>query len=114
MEDAAADSCYWLEIQIDPTPYAELVGGLEILMELLIDSAVVGTQSTGVGLGLIVAASWASPPSKAERLALLAARYRDHGVTGFGISNDERLSRPRDYLSAFRIAWSAEKPVIKR
>jgi adenosine deaminase len=100
LADDAADGCGWLELQVDPTGYAPLLGGLEPVLEAVLAAA---SPSAGV----IVASSWARPPAHAERLARLAARYAPYGVVGFGLSNDERGGRVADFAPAFRIAAEA-------
>lgn len=98
--DDCADGCGWLELQVDPTGYAPLLGGLEQVLE-----AVLAARSERVGV--IVASSWARSPEHAQRLARLAARYAPYGVVGFGLSNDERGGRVADFAPAFRIAAEA-------
>lgn len=98
--DNASDGVGWLEIQADPTSYASWLGGLEPVVEALLD-AMAGTST-----GLILAASWGSAPADAERLAQLAVRYAPDGVVGFGLSNDERRGRVEDFTQAFQIAGS--------
>jgi adenosine deaminase len=99
--DNAADGAGWLEIQLDPTSYEELLGGLEPVVE----AALAGAE--GQPVGVILAASWARPPELARRVATLAARYAGRGVVGFGLSNDERLGRVADFAPAFRVATEA-------
>ncbi|MGH3682686.1 MAG: adenosine deaminase, partial [Natronosporangium sp.] len=53
--DNAADGAGWLEIQVDPTSYADRLGGLEPVVEAVLAAAPAGT-------GVILAASWARPP----------------------------------------------------
>jgi adenosine deaminase len=101
IEDNAADGCGWLEIQVDPTSYAPLLGGLEPVME-----AVLGATA-GTPTGVVVASSWGRPAAHAETLAALAVRYAAHGVVGFGLSNDERLGNVTDFATAFRLAAEA-------
>jgi adenosine deaminase len=98
--DNAADGAGWLEIQVDPTSYAERLGGLEPVVEAVLAGAPPGT-------GVILAASWTRPPEVAMRVAALAARYAPHGVVGFGLSNDERPGKVADFAAAFRVAAEA-------
>lgn len=106
-EDDAADGSGWLEIQVDPTSYAPRLGGLEAAIEVMLDAARQASRAAGIGVGVVVAASWARPARDAEALARLAARYATHGVVGFGLSNDERRGRTADFARAFRIAREA-------
>jgi adenosine deaminase len=99
--DDAADGAGWLELQVDPTSYAERLGGLEAVVEAVLAGAHPGTT------GIVLAASWARPPEVAEQVARLAARYATAGVVGFGLSNDERRGRVADFAPAFRIAVDA-------
>ncbi|SHG12303.1 adenosine deaminase [Streptoalloteichus hindustanus] len=99
----AADGCGWLEIQVDPTAYAPVLGGLRATLEAVL----AGAAEASVPTGVIVTSSWARPPEHAERLAGLAAEYAGAGVVGFGLSNDERRGRPADFAPAFRIAGDA-------
>ena len=99
--DDAGDGAGWTEIQVDPTAYAERLGGLEAVVEAVLDAA------ADRPVGVLVAASWGASPAHAERLAGLAARYASSGVVGFGLSNDERRGRVRDFVRAFRIAGVA-------
>lgn len=99
-EDDAAQGCGWLEIQVDPTSYAPVLGGLEATVEAVLTAAVASPIPTGV----IIASSWARPARHAERLARIAGRYANAGVVGFGLSNDERRGRVADFAPAFRLA----------
>jgi adenosine deaminase len=100
-DETAADGGGWLEIQVDPTSYADRLGGLEPVVE----AALLG--AAGRHTGVILAASWAGSPETAERVARLAARYAGAGVVGFGLSNDERRGRVADFAPAARIATEA-------
>lgn len=99
--DDAADGAGWTEIQVDPTSYADRLGGLEAVLEAVLDAA------AGLPVGVLVAAGWHASPAHAERLARLAATYAPWGVVGFGLSNDERRGQVRDFERAFRIAADA-------
>jgi adenosine deaminase len=109
-EDNAGDGAGWVEIQVDPTSYCPRLGSLEGALEVILDGAVEAAERTGIGVGVVVAASWARPPSQAEVLATLAGRYAGDGVVGFGVSNDERTGRVADFADAFRIALEAGLP----
>lgn len=106
-EDDAADGSGWLELQVDPTSYAARFGGTDGVVEVLLQACRDATAATGVGIGLIVATSWARSGEHAGALARLAARYAGAGVVGFGISGDERCGRPADFAAACRIAATA-------
>ncbi|MPZ28906.1 MAG: adenosine deaminase [Micromonosporaceae bacterium] len=99
--DNLADGAGWVEIQVDPTSYAERLGGLEPVVEAVL------TGAAGWPVGVILAASWAGSPEVAVRVARLAARYAPDGVVGFGLSNDERLGRVGEFAPAFRAAADA-------
>lgn len=99
--DAEADGCRWLELQFDPTSYEHLLGGLEPVVEAVLDGL------SGAAAAAVLSSSWARSGSHAERLARIAVRYRDQGIVGFGLSNDERLGKVEDFAQAFRIATDA-------
>ncbi len=101
--DDAADGCRWLEIQVDPTSYAPVFGGLEPVLEAVL----AGAAAAPIPVGVLVASSWQRPPEHAEALARLAARYAPHGVVGFGLSNDERGVDVAGFVPAFRVAADA-------
>lgn len=101
--DDAADGCGWLEIQVDPTSYAPVFGGLEPTLEAVL----AGAAAAPIPVGIQVASSWRRSSSHAVILARLAARYAAHGVVGFGLSNDERGASVADFAPAFAIARGA-------
>ncbi|MGH3776896.1 MAG: adenosine deaminase [Pseudonocardiaceae bacterium] len=106
-EDDAADGSGWLELQVDPTSYASRFGGPGGVVDVLLEACREAAAATGMGIGLIVATSWARTGEHASALARLAARYAGTGVVGFGISGDERCGRPVDFAAACRIATAA-------
>ena len=103
-EDERSEGSRWLEIQIDPSGYAGRFGGLTPTVELVLAAAADATALTGVGIGVVIAANRTRHPLDARTLARLAVQYAGHGVTGFGLSNDERRGRAEDFAPAFRIA----------
>src|SRR5580692_1045861 len=106
-QDERADGSGWLEIQVDPSGYSGRFGGITDMIELVLDGAAAATAATGVGIGVIVAANLTKHPLEARTLARLAAQYAGRGVTGFGLSNDERRGPPHEFARAFRIAEQA-------
>jgi adenosine deaminase len=106
-EDERAEGSGWLEIQVDPDGYAARFGGITAVLELVLGAAAAASHATGVGIGVIVAANRTKDPLEARTLARLAAQYPGHGVTGFGLSNDERRGPAQDFARAFRIAERA-------
>ncbi|WP_431042788.1 adenosine deaminase [Streptomyces sp. P1-3] len=103
-EEDAADGSRWLEIQVDPTSYAPRLGGLIPAMEIILDAVETAARDTGIGIRVLVAANRVKHPLEARTLARLAVRFRDRGVVGFGLSNDERRGMARDFDRAFAIA----------
>jgi adenosine deaminase len=79
---------------------------------MMVDSCQDAARAVGVGIGLVLAVSWAAAPQRAERVARVAARYADRGVAGFGISDDERLGEPDTFVPASRIARDAGLLVV--
>ncbi|MFV0407707.1 MAG: adenosine deaminase [Propioniciclava sp.] len=111
----AAEGSRRLEIQVDPTSYASSVGGLQPALEIILDEATAASQTTGVQVGVIVAASRIRHPYDARTLARLAARHVGQGpgqVCGFGLSNDEWEGDTELWDAAFRIARRAGLPGV--
>ncbi|WP_219463026.1 adenosine deaminase [Nonomuraea rhizosphaerae] len=106
-EDEAAAGSRWLEIQVDPSGYAQRFGGLTATLELVLDAAAKAAAVAGVGVAVVVAANRTRHPLDANTLARLAAQYVGRGVVGFGLSNDERRGAAREFERAFRIAKRA-------
>jgi len=106
-EDERAEGSGWLEIQLDPDGYAARFGGITAVVELVLDAAAAASRATGVGIGVIIAANRTKDPLEARTLARLATQYAGRGVTGFGLSNDERRGPAQDFARAFRIAERA-------
>lgn len=109
----AADGSVRMEIQIDPSGYADAVGGIEAALEIVLDEAALASRATGVSVGVVVAASRRRHPLDARTLARLAARYAgEGGVIAFGLSNDEREGITSEWEHAFRIARNAGLPGV--
>ncbi|HEV7627453.1 MAG TPA: adenosine deaminase [Streptomyces sp.] len=105
-EEDVRDGSRWLEIQVDPTSYAPRLGGLIPALEIILDAIDSAARETGLGMRLVVAANRMKHPLDARMLARLAVRFRDRGIVGFGLSNDERRGFARDFDRAFAIARS--------
>jgi len=106
-QDERAEGSGWLEFQVDPSGYAGRFGGLTSFVELVLDAAAAASRNAGIGMGVIIAANRTRHPLDARTAARLAAGYAGHGVTGFGLSSDERRGSPVDFAAAFRIAARA-------
>jgi adenosine deaminase len=106
-QDEHAEGSGWLELQIDPSGYAARFGGLTPMLELVLAAAAAAQHATGVGIAIIVAANRTKHPLEARTLARLAAAYAGRGVTGFGLSSDERRGTVAEFAPAFRIAAKA-------
>ena len=114
-EDDAAEGSRRLELQVEPSSYAREVGGLTPALEIILDEARAASASTGVQVGIVVAASRIRHPLDARTLARLAARHAGHGpgeVVGFGLSNDERRGETEEFATAFDIARRAGLPSV--
>ncbi|MGG8409894.1 adenosine deaminase [Streptomyces sp. 12297] len=103
-EEDVRDGGGWLEIQVDPTSYAPLLGGMIPAIEVILDAVDAASRDTGLGIRVLIAANRMKHPLDARTLARLAVRYADRGVVGFGLSNDERRGMARDFDRAFAIA----------
>ncbi|MER7758903.1 adenosine deaminase [Streptomyces sp. NPDC097619] len=103
-EEDVRDGGGWLEIQVDPTSYAPLLGGMIPAIEIILDAVESASRDTGLGIRVLIAANRMKHPLDARTLARLAVRYADRGIVGFGLSNDERRGMARDFDRAFAIA----------
>ncbi|THA36837.1 adenosine deaminase [Streptomyces sp. A1547] len=103
-EEDVRDGSGWLEIQVDPTSYAPLLGGMIPAVEIILDAVDTASRETGLGMRVLIAANRMKHPLDARTLARLAVRYADRGIVGFGLSNDERRGMARDFDRAFAIA----------
>jgi adenosine deaminase len=106
-EDDVADGSRWLEIQVDPSGYANRFGGITAFTDLVLDAARAATVTTGLPMAVVVAANRTRHPLDARTLARLAAQYAGRGVVGFGLSNDERRGVTAEFAAAFAIAERA-------
>jgi adenosine deaminase len=106
-EDDVADGGGWLEIQVDPSGYGARFGGITAFTDLVLDCVRDASRSTGLGIGVVIAANRTRHPLDARTLARLAAQYADRGVVGFGLSNDERRGTTAEFAPAFAIAARA-------
>ncbi len=70
--DERADGSGWLEIQVDPSGYAAHFGGITAVTEIILDAAAESAASSGVGIGVIIAANRTKHPLEAR--TLVAAR----------------------------------------
>jgi len=108
--DDAAEGSGWLELQVDPSGFAALFGGVTAFTELVLDACRRAARDTGIGIGLVIAANRVRHPLDARPLARLAGRFAvapGVRVVGFGLSNDERRGVPEQFAPAFRIARRA-------
>lgn len=114
-EEDAAEGSRRLELQVDPTSYAQSVGGLHQVLDIVCDEARSVSTDTGVQVGVIVAASRIRHPLDARTLARIAAKYVGQGageVCAFGLSNAEWEGRTTEWEGAFRIARRAGLPGV--
>ncbi|UDY23953.1 adenosine deaminase [Nocardioides sp. Kera G14] len=106
-EDDVADGGRWLEIQVDPSGYASKFDGITAFTDLVLDAVAVASRETGLAISTIIASNRTRHPLDARILARLAAKYVDRGVSGFGLSNDERRGSTEEFAHAFAIAERA-------
>lgn len=106
-EDELGEGSGWCEVQVDPSGFAAVFGGVSAFAELVLDCAARAAAATGVGIGVLIAANRTRHPLDARTLARLAAGLAGSGVLGFGLSNDERRGSVADFAPAFAIAARA-------
>lgn len=105
-EDDRRDGSIHTEVQVDPTGYSALCGGLVMAVERLLEAREVAEAETGLPLRLVLAVNRTRNPDLALPVARLAARNVG-AVVGFGLSNDERFGSAAEFERAFRIARNA-------
>lgn len=101
--DESAAGSRWVEVTANPGLYYGRLGPDEAVLETLLDAGAAAFTRTGVGVGWIVSAD-RRYPEQAPGLAKLAVRYRDFGVVGFGLANDEAANPTAAFADAFDIA----------
>ncbi|MFT4262450.1 MAG: adenosine deaminase [Nocardioides sp.] len=106
-EDDVADGSRWLEIQVDPSGFAAKFDGITAFTDLVLDAVAAASRETGLAMSTIIASNRTRHPLDARILARLAAQYAGNGVSGFGLSNDERRGSTPDFAHAFAIAERA-------
>ncbi len=104
VEDAALDGAVWVEPCFQPRMHADTLGGLEAVLDIMVDAMQDAAAANGIGVGLIVSADRTHDPALAVENARLAVRYADRGVVGFGLGNDEVIGPPEWFAEAFSIA----------
>lgn len=56
-EEDVRDGSGWLEIQVDPTSYAPLLGGMIPAVEIILDAVDAASRETGLGMRVLIAAN---------------------------------------------------------
>jgi adenosine deaminase len=107
-EDAAGCGAVWIEPQFNPMNYSPAVRPRpEDVMELVLEAAADASRESGVGVGIMLAASRSRGPQHVSALARLAARYAGRGVVAFGLAGDERAAGAGQFTEAFAVARNA-------
>jgi adenosine deaminase len=104
VEDARLDGAWWVEPALYAPRHAARLGSAEAVIEVALDALADAATELGVGAGLVVAADRTEGSADAEEQARLAVRYRDRGVVGLGLANDEAAFPPEPFAAAFAIA----------
>jgi adenosine deaminase len=104
LEDAARDGAVWVEPAVYLPRHRGRLGHDEAILETVLDAMAAAASGFGIGAGLVVSADRTVDPVEALGQAALAVRYRDVGVVGFGLANDEALRPPEPFARAFAVA----------
>lgn len=99
-EDALADAAVLGEFRIAPLLFEPFGVAPEAAVEALLE----GLRRTPLAAGLILCTMRQEPTERAERVARLALRYREHGVVAFDLAGPERGHPPSDHARALRLA----------
>jgi adenosine deaminase len=104
VEDAAMAGAVWVEPASYIPHHRARLGPDQAVLEVVLDALSGAAADHGIGAGFIVAADRTVDPGDAVEQARLAVAYRDRGVVGFGLANDETGSPPEPFAPAFRLA----------
>jgi adenosine deaminase len=107
VEDAARDGATWLEPAVYLPHHNQHIGPPTETLEIIRGAAAGAASATGIGVGVIVAADRTVDPADSVDQAMIAAKYADRGVVGFGLANDETGHPPEPFAEAFAIAREA-------
>jgi adenosine deaminase len=102
--DAAADGAAWIEPALYAPRHAKRLGSVEAVIEIALDALAEAGTEHQVGTALLLACDRTEDPSDALDQARLALRYRDRGVVGLGLANDEARFPPEPFAEAFALA----------
>jgi adenosine deaminase len=104
VEDAAVDGAAWIEPALYAPRHAERLGSVEAVIEIALDALAEAGARYRIGTALLLACDRTAAPSEAVAQARLAVRYRDQGIVGLGLANDEARFPPEPFAEAFAIA----------
>lgn len=108
VEDAAIDGCAYVEPAFYPARHRAVCGSDEAMWELVLAASEEAGRRHGVVVRWMAAVDRVvDSPGRAIELAKLAIRYKDAGVGGLGLHNDEAGRPPEPYAEAFRLAKDA-------
>lgn len=107
VEDAAAESVWWLELRFCPFLHRERGLSLESVTSAVARGARRGAEATGVGAGVILSAMRNRPPSETMTMVELAGALRAEGVVGVDLAGPEAGYSAAEHAEAFRAAGRA-------
>jgi adenosine deaminase len=107
VEDAARDGAVWIEPSVYLPHHNERLGSPAETLEIILGAAADAARANDIGVGIVVAADRTVDPADAIEQAILAAKYADRGVIGFGLANDETGHPPGPFAAAFALAREA-------
>jgi adenosine deaminase len=107
VDDAYLAGAVWLEPSSYIPHHRQRLGSDESVLETILDALAAAAAARGIGAGFMVSSDRNLPPSDAVEQAKLATAYRDAGVVGFGLANDETGSPPEPFAPAFDRARDA-------
>ncbi|MCU1488186.1 MAG: adenosine deaminase, partial [Actinomycetia bacterium] len=102
--DAKEQGATYIEPSFYAPRYAELFGGTEGAVEMVLDQLADASARHGVAARLMLAADRTVEVADAVEQAKIAVRYADRGIVAFGLANDEALFPPAPFAEAFAIA----------
>ena len=107
VEDAAAENVRYLEVRFSPILHTQRGLSLEAVLEAVLAGLRDAAARRGVVTGVIVCSIRTERPETSHRLAVLAARYRNHGVVAFDLAGPEVGYPARAHREAFAHALTS-------
>jgi len=99
--DAAAQSCWYLEVRFCPLRHQELNLGLDAAVGAVQKGLQEAVEQTGIKCGIIITGLRTIDPESSLELAELAVQWKGKGVVAFDLAGTERDNPAKRHQKAF-------------